>query len=76
MYNHIIYAAIYIWENLAVYDQDFRLHMETHPQQYWAIIPQQAWSMRLKFSDRFKFTDYRNEFKDANLITGVKHASN
>ena len=31
-----------------MYDKEFRLHMSRFPQRSWAIILQQAWSMRLK----------------------------
>ena len=62
-YNHVIHAAsqTYIWEKVAIYDRDFRLHMSRHPERSWSIILQQAWSMRLK--DRFKFIENnRSEF--------------
>ena len=49
-YNHIIHtiAGMYIWENVYSYDKEFRLHMAKHPERNWAIILQQAWSMKLK----------------------------
>ena len=49
-YNHIIHTICqsYTWENVYMYDKDFRLHMSHHPQRSWNIILQQAWSLRLK----------------------------
>ena len=44
-YNHIIHtiSQSYTWENVYMYDKDFRLHMSDHPQRNWNIILQQAW---------------------------------
>ena len=49
-YNHLIHTASlsYTWENVYTYDKDFRLHMARHPYRSWAIILQQAWTVRLK----------------------------
>ena len=49
-YNHIIHTAAltFTWENVYLYDRDFRLHLSRYPQRSWAIILQQAWTMRLK----------------------------
>ena len=49
-YNHIIHTISqnYTWENVYMYDKDFRLHMSHRPQRNWNIILQQAWSLRLK----------------------------
>ena len=49
-YNHIIqYASqYYVWDNVYAYDKDFRLHLSRHPGRSWAIILQQAWTMRLQ----------------------------
>ena len=49
-YNHIIHTAAmtYVWENVYLYDIDFHFHIGKHPQCSWAIILQQAWSMRLR----------------------------
>ena len=49
-YNHVIHtiASHYIWENVYLYDKDFRLHMSRNPARSWAIILQQAWSLRLR----------------------------
>ena len=48
-YNHIIYTAsmVFTWENVYLYDCEFRLHMARFPQRSWAMILQQAWTMRL-----------------------------
>ena len=49
-YNHIIHTAAltFTWENVYLYDRDFRLHISRYPGRSWAIILQQAWTMRLK----------------------------
>ena len=49
-YNHIIHTAAltFTWENVYLYDHDFRLHLVRYPHRSWAIILQQAWTMRLK----------------------------
>ena len=49
-YNHVIHTAAlsYTWENVYLYDCDFRLHLSRYPHHSWAVILQQAWSMRLK----------------------------
>ena len=49
-YNHIIHsiASQYIWENVYSYDKEFRLHLSKHPERSWAIILQQAWTMKLR----------------------------
>ena len=41
-------ALAYTWENVYTYDKEFRLHMARFPQRSWAIILQQAWSLRLR----------------------------
>ena len=53
-YNHIIHTAalIYTWENVYLYDQDFRLHLSHYPSRSWLVILQQAWTMRLKDRNR------------------------
>ena len=49
-YNHIIHsiAGTYTWENVYVYDREFRLHISRHPERSWSVILQQAWSMKLR----------------------------
>ena len=49
-YNHIIHSISlsYLWENVYSYDKEFRLHMSRHPDRSWAVILQQAWSMKLR----------------------------
>ena len=46
-YNHIIHttAATYVWDNVYLYDKDFRLHMSKFPTRSWGIILQQAWNL-------------------------------
>ena len=53
-YNHIIstIALTYTWENVYSYDKEFRMHLSKHANRSWAIILQQAWTMRLR--DRIK----------------------
>ena len=49
-YNHLIHLAsqTYVWENVYLYDKDFRIHMSNHPRRSWSIILQQAWTVRLR----------------------------
>ena len=53
-YNHIIHTAAltYTWENVYLYDRDFRHHISRFPHRSWAVILQQAWTMRLKDRNR------------------------
>ena len=55
-YAHVIYTAsmAYHWDNVYLYDKEFRLHMCKHPQRNWSIILQQAWNLRLKDKLRFE----------------------
>ena len=48
-YNHVIHSISlsYVWDNVYTYNKEFRLHLSSHPQRSWAIILQQAWSMKL-----------------------------
>ena len=49
-YNHIIHtiSQAYVWDNVYLYDKEFRLHMARNPFRSWSMILQQAWSLRLK----------------------------
>ena len=49
-YNHTIHTASvsYQWENIYAYDREFRQHIARHPQRFWAVILQQAWTILLK----------------------------
>ena len=49
-YNQVIYTAAlsFTWENVYLYDRDFRLHLSRFPNRLWSVILQQAWTMRLK----------------------------
>ena len=49
-YNHIIHtiSLSYPWENVYLYDKDFRIHISKHPERNWSIILQQAWALRLR----------------------------
>ena len=49
-YNHLIHLAAqtYVWENVYLYDKDFRIHMAKHPKRSWSIILQQAWTVWLR----------------------------
>ena len=53
-YNHVIFTAAssYSWENVSIYDKEFRIHMSRYPNRSWAAILQQAWTLYLK--DRVK----------------------
>ena len=59
-YNHVIHtiAMTYTWENVYTYDKEFRLHMSRYPHRSWAIILQQAWSLRLR--DRISANNHNN----------------
>ena len=54
-YNHLIHTAAqsFVWDNVYMYDKDFRLHLANHPQRSWSLILQQAWSVRLREKIRF-----------------------
>ena len=49
-YNHVIHIAsqTYTWDNVYMYDKDFCMHISYNPSRSWAVILQQAWSIRLK----------------------------
>ena len=49
-YEHVIQIAAYsyAWENIYLYDREFRGHIERFPNWSWAVILQQAWTMFLK----------------------------
>ena len=49
-YNQVIFQASlsFLWENVYFYDKDFRLYLSRHPDRTWAIILQQAWTLRMK----------------------------
>ena len=49
-YNYTIHSASlsFTWDNVYAYDRDFRMHLSHFPDRSWAIILQQAWTMRLK----------------------------
>ena len=49
-YNHVIHtiSTVYAWDNIYMYDKDFRIHMGRNPELNWSTILQQAWSLRLK----------------------------
>ena len=49
-YNNVIHtiAMAYTWDNVYTYAKEFRLHMSRYPNRSWAMILQQAWSLRLR----------------------------
>ena len=61
-YNHIIHTASlsYAWDNVYLYDKDFRLHMARHPSRSWGLLLQQAWALRLKDRVRNDYTSTPN----------------
>ena len=61
-YNHVIHSIslTYVWDNVYGYDKEFRLHLSKHPNRNWAVILQQAWSMKLR--DRIPRTDGGHKF--------------
>ena len=68
-YNHVVHtiSMSYAWGNVYAYDKEFCMHLSKHKERSWAIILQQAWSMRLK--DRI-----RNDNFNGNMST-VKSSS-
>ena len=62
-YSHVIHTAslTYVWENVYLYDREFRLHISRHPQRSWSVILQQAWNLCLK--DRLKFSNFQDKPK-------------
>ena len=72
-YNNVIHtmAMAYNWGNVYTYDKEFRLHMAQFPQRSWAMILQQAWSLRLR--DRLSSS---NNWGNAGHSTGGRQKSN
>ena len=66
-YNHIIFTAaqMFVWDNVYLYDKEFRLHISNFPNRSWLVILQQAWSMYLK--DRIRYE--QNHFNNRNAST-------
>ena len=66
-YNHIICTAVssYMWDNVYMYDREFRMHMGCYPGCNWSVILQQAWTMVLK--DRIR---YHDQYKAGNQHAG------
>ena len=65
-YLHVIHTAsqTYYWDNVYLYDHEFRFHMSKHPQRSWAVILQQAWNLRLKDKIRHEnFSGEKTKFK-------------
>ena len=68
-YNHIIHTAAttYSWENVYLYDVEFRMHLARNPRRSWGIILNQAWTMYLK--DRIHYPvkgNNNNNFQKGN----------
>ena len=61
-YNHVIFTAAssYQWDNVYMYDKEFRMHMSNFPGRNWSVILQQAWTMY--FKDRLKSYPNRGGF--------------
>ena len=68
-YNHLIHMAsqCYIWDNVYLYDKDFRIHMSKHPNRSWSIILQQAWMVRLRDKIKSQNGNSRQDDKKAEL---------
>ena len=49
-YNHVIHtiSQTFTWDNVYLYDRDFRIHMSKNPTRSWTVILQHSWSLRLK----------------------------
>ena len=71
-YNHVIHHAFtfFTWENVYMYDKEFRMHMSHYPNRNWAIILQQVWSMYLK--DRLP---YRSDTTPSSYTSGGHHGN-
>ena len=43
-YSHVIHTAsqTYVWDNVYLYDKEFRMHLSKHPQRSWSVILQHA----------------------------------
>ena len=54
----------YYWDNVYLYDKEFRMHMSNFPGRSWAVILPQAWMMYLK--DRIKMNDNGNQNGNSN----------
>ena len=65
-YSHTIHtiAASYVWENVYLYDIDFRTQMSNNPDRAWSVILQYSWNMRLK--DKI-------QYRQDNHYTGATH---
>ena len=59
-YNHTIHSvsSAYVWDNIYMYDREFRCHISHHPTRSWAIILQ-AWTMILK--DCIKYENFHQK---------------
>ena len=70
-YSHVIHTISqqFTWDNVYMYDKDFRLHMSRHPRRNWSLILQQAWAMRLREplrSHSFNHRDGSNNYNSTN----------
>ena len=67
-YSHDIHSAFltFIWENVYLYDKEFRLHLAKHPMRRWGVILQHAWNLKMKdrlgssYSDNYQGDRNRN----------------
>ena len=75
-YNHIIHtiSLSYTWDNVYTYDKEFRIHISKNPGRSWAVILQQAWSMRLK--DRIQHHRFEGYGAGSNSGAGSHYRSN
>ena len=78
-YSHVIHTISqqFSWDNVYMYDKDFRLHMHRHPKRNWSLILQQAWAMRLREPLRMhSFTQRENNHNNSNNRFGGPKRSN
>ena len=49
-YNHVIHtiSMVYVWDNVYLYDKDFRIHMGRNPEWNWSMILQKTCTLRLR----------------------------
>ena len=67
-YNHVIFTASssYQWQNIYLYDREFRTHLSYYREHSWGIILQQAWLMHLKDRINQGFNNGQGKFGNNN----------
>ena len=49
-YSNDIHTASlsFTWDNVYMYDKEFRIHMGNHPMRSWTVILQHAWNLKMR----------------------------